>query len=208
MPRPAKTRALPRKKPKQERSRETVEVILEAAARVLGREGYAGANTNLIAAEAGISVGSLYQYFPGKDALLVELLRRHRERMLALLVGHLEGLAAGDPKETIPALVRAMLDAQGIDPALHRLMIEQVLRRDARAAVDDFEPRVEAAVARALATFASRLRVSDVELAAFVVVRLVLGVAHAAVVDRPAVAERGRLAKEVSDAIVRYLVRD
>src|ERR1700736_5178789 len=69
MTKPSKTRARPRKAPKQERSREMVETILEAAARVFVREGYARATTNRIAAAAGISVGSLYQYFPGKDAI-------------------------------------------------------------------------------------------------------------------------------------------
>lgn len=67
----------PRKSPRQERSRLTVERILDAAARIFQEEGYAGATTNEIADEAQVSVGSLYQYFPNKDAILVELTRRH-----------------------------------------------------------------------------------------------------------------------------------
>jgi AcrR family transcriptional regulator len=72
-----------------------VEAILEAAARVLIREGYARTTTNRIAAAAGISVGSLYQYFPGKDALVVALLRRHREGMVRVLASHLDDADRG-----------------------------------------------------------------------------------------------------------------
>lgn len=62
----------PRKQPQQRRSRATVDKILAAAAQVLAEEGD-GATTDRIAARAGVSIGSLYQYFPNKDALLLEL---------------------------------------------------------------------------------------------------------------------------------------
>lgn len=68
----------PRKQPKQARSRATVDRILEGAARVLAEEGYA-ATTDRIAAAAHVSVGSLYQYFPHKDAMILALATRHLE---------------------------------------------------------------------------------------------------------------------------------
>lgn len=70
-------RVSPRKHPTQGRSRETVRAILEGAAQVLEREGYAAATTDRIAERAGVSVGSLYQYFPNKDAILLALGRCH-----------------------------------------------------------------------------------------------------------------------------------
>ena len=63
--------------PRQERSRATVEAILEAAAQVFERHGYAAGTTNRIAERAGVSIGSLYQYFPNKDAILVALVEQH-----------------------------------------------------------------------------------------------------------------------------------
>jgi AcrR family transcriptional regulator len=70
----------PRKRPTQPRAVETVACILEAAAQILEAQGRAAFNTNAVAERAGVSIGSLYQYFPGKDALLIALMRREKER--------------------------------------------------------------------------------------------------------------------------------
>jgi AcrR family transcriptional regulator len=106
------TRINPRKVPRQQRSSATVEAILEAAARILERGGLDALNTNSVAAMAGVSVGSLYQYFPGKEALLAELVRKWR----ALLVGRIEAIRQ-DPPETLDALVHKMVEAA----VLHQL---------------------------------------------------------------------------------------
>jgi AcrR family transcriptional regulator len=66
----------PRKVPSQPRAAETVAAIVEAAAQVLETKGFEGFNTNAIARRAGVSIGSLYQYFPGKDALTSALMLR------------------------------------------------------------------------------------------------------------------------------------
>lgn len=75
-----------RRRPVQARSRQTVERILDAAAHVFGERGYAG-TTNHVAERAGISIGSLYQYFPDKDALLVALHDRHLDEVGRHLLG-------------------------------------------------------------------------------------------------------------------------
>lgn len=72
----------PRKTPRQRRSAELVEAIYEAGARILETEGLAGLNTNRVAEVAGVSVGSLYQYFPSKEAIVAGLLRRSRQDLL------------------------------------------------------------------------------------------------------------------------------
>src|SRR5262245_13367385 len=72
--RPRKTTREVRKAPEQARSKATVNVILEASARILESGGLRGFNTNAVAAKAGVSIGSLYQYFPNKDAILLALL--------------------------------------------------------------------------------------------------------------------------------------
>ncbi|WP_298223199.1 TetR/AcrR family transcriptional regulator [Acidocella sp.] len=73
----------PRKQATQARSARTVENILEAAARILEGLGFEGYTTNAIAAKAGVSIGSLYQYFPNKDAITIALIKRETARLLA-----------------------------------------------------------------------------------------------------------------------------
>ena len=82
MPDPQAT-VQPRKKPAQARSRATVEAILEAATRILRDQGLADLTTNRVAERAGVSVGSLYQYFPSREAILAELVRRLRREYVA-----------------------------------------------------------------------------------------------------------------------------
>src|SRR5256885_17137254 len=91
------TRLKPRRRPRQERSRETVEAIVEAAAQVFERHGYAAGTTNRIAERAGVSIGSLYQYFPNKDAIVAELARRHIAEIGAVAWPGLEALVENGP---------------------------------------------------------------------------------------------------------------
>lgn len=108
----------PRKAPRQARSQKTVEAILEAAARVLARDSLAGFNTNRVAEIAGVSVGSLYQYFPGKDALCAALIERaHTE--LRDAIERVVAETEGRPLEVaIRALVRLAIRQQYGEPLL------------------------------------------------------------------------------------------
>src|SRR3954452_9973154 len=92
-----KTPVKPRRKPSQERSHQTVEAILEAAAQVFERHGYAAGTTNRIAERAGISIGSLYQYFPGRDAILIAIVDRHIDEGAAALAPVLASLETDAP---------------------------------------------------------------------------------------------------------------
>src|SRR6516164_1611810 len=90
-----KVQTNPRKLASQERSRATVDALLEATARILLKEGYDKASTNRIAEVAGVSIGSLYQYFPSKEALVAAVIDRHTQEVaevtrsaLVKLVGH------------------------------------------------------------------------------------------------------------------------
>lgn len=76
----------PRKKPTQERSAVTVDAIVEAAIRILRRDGWAGLTTTRVAGLAGVSVGSLYQYFPNRAAIAVEIVRRRTRHFLTAVL--------------------------------------------------------------------------------------------------------------------------
>lgn len=180
------------------------EGILDAAARVFIELGYAGATTNKIADAAKISVGSLYQYFPSKEALAVELLRRYRTKVLEVVGAELGRVEERGLEKVIRELVDALLRADGIDPALQRVLIEQVLRTSARAEVLGFEERLEEVVAEQLRRANTGVAERDLKVAAFLVVRVVLAVVHAVRVDRSEL-DTARLRDHVTRLIVRYL---
>jgi AcrR family transcriptional regulator len=114
-----------RKEPRQERARATVEAILEAAARILDRQGWGRFTTNAVAEVAGVSIGSLYQYFPNKLALVEAILRRHFDDVLSALRFADEQASR---IERIKGLVSGMITAHSNHPSLHRVLLEEVPR--------------------------------------------------------------------------------
>src|SRR5260221_9595373 len=123
---PRRKRFSPRKSPRQERSRATVEAILEAATDILIRQGAGRLTTNRIAERAGVNIASLYQYFPGKQAIIAELRRRHgAERRAAVRQALIE--RRGDSLEsTLQALVSMGVAAHAVNPELQRVFSEEL----------------------------------------------------------------------------------
>ncbi|MBX9298353.1 TetR/AcrR family transcriptional regulator [Chromobacterium vaccinii] len=107
-----------RKAPRQARSRAMVDAIVEAGARVLDARGWAGFTTNEVAGVAGVSIGSLYQYFPDKTALVDAIRRRHFDAVLAAL------RPAADGQAGLEGLVDGMLAIHRDYPALHRVLLD------------------------------------------------------------------------------------
>jgi AcrR family transcriptional regulator len=114
-----------RKEPHQARARATVEAILEAGARILDRQGWGRFTTNAVADTAGVSIGSLYQYFPNKAALVEAILRRHFEDVLTALRKANEHSSRS---ARIEGLISGVIAAHSIHPSLHRVLLEDVPR--------------------------------------------------------------------------------
>jgi AcrR family transcriptional regulator len=201
-----RARTTPRKKPRQERSHATVEVILSATARVLCSTGYDRASTNRIALAAGVSVGSLYQYFPSKEALVAALVERHTDQMMSLLRAKLAEVALAPLPVAARALIEAMFDAHAVDPKLHKVLIEQVPRVGRLEKLVDMEREVEALLASYLQARAGELRRKDVASAAVVLVHLVESVTHHAVLAETPAPRVRALADELTDMVLRYLL--
>jgi AcrR family transcriptional regulator len=113
-----RARLKPRKLPAQARSAETVKAVVEAAARILETKGFDGYTTNAVADRAGVSIGSLYQYFPNKDAITKALIQRETSTLLA----EVDALDKFDPAQGILRLIRAAVAHQLRRPALARLL--------------------------------------------------------------------------------------
>jgi AcrR family transcriptional regulator len=120
----ADRRLEPRRKPRQVRAELTRERILTAAAHVFAAHGYAAGTTNRIAEQARISIGSLYQYFPNKDAILAELLVQHIDRGTWTGADELD-FSPGTLGAVVRALIRDAIDNHRDDPRLLRVMVEE-----------------------------------------------------------------------------------
>ncbi len=131
--------ATPRKRPLQARSRETYAAILEATARILEAEGLEAANTNAIAERAGVSVGSLYQYFPDKAAIFAELIIASETELGDMLEALVSSTGAQTLEERLALLVRAGVAQQMARPQLARLLdyLEATLPADPKMRAAD-----------------------------------------------------------------------
>ena len=198
----------PRKEASQERSCATVDALLAATARVFVKEGYARASTNKVAETAGVSIGSLYQYFPSKKALVSAVIDRHMGEMIDLVRTSLVRVAQLPLEDAARELVRVMIDAHRIEPKLHRVLVEQIPRIGNLEQIESIDDEGIDLVRAYLETHRSKIDVADLDLAAFVAVTSVEALTHAAVLRRPALLEEPRATAfqgEVAMLVVRYL---
>src|SRR5215471_9128905 len=203
-----KTRTNPRKIASQERSRMTVEALLEATARILMKEGYDRASTNRIADAAGVSIGSLYQYFPSKEALVAGVIDRHTQGMMQVVRDALVKVAMRPIEEAARELVRVMIDAHCVNPKLHRVLVEQVPRVGRLDNIQAIDREAYALVRAYLEAHRDEVDIADTDMAAFVCVTTVEALTHAAVVHRREVLSEERatvFVDEVTALILRYL---
>ncbi|HEX3104599.1 MAG TPA: TetR/AcrR family transcriptional regulator [Terriglobales bacterium] len=205
---PRKLRTTPRKLASQERSRQTVNSILEATTRVLIKDGYDRASTNKIAAVAGVSVGSLYQYFPSKEALVAAVSERHSQELLQLMRSTFLRVAAGPIEVAAHEFVSAAIDAHRVNPKLHRVLAEEVPRIGRLENVDAINEDVYELIRGYLEAHRAEIHVADLDVAAFICVTAVDALTHAAVLRRPEILTDEKAAMfvvAVTDLVVRFL---
>jgi AcrR family transcriptional regulator len=203
-----KLKTNPRKSASQERSRLTVDTILEATTRVLVKEGYDRASTNKVAAAAGVSIGSIYQYFPSKEALVAAVSERHSEEVLQLMRKALLKVAARPIKVAAREFVSVAIDAHRVNPRLHRVLAEQVPRIGRLENVEAINQDVYALIRGYLDAHRDEIHVADLDVAAFVTVTAVEALTHAAVLRRPEILAEEKaemFVNEVTDLVGRYL---
>ncbi|GAP99988.1 TetR/AcrR family transcriptional regulator [Leptolyngbya sp. NIES-2104] len=210
---PSKPSAIPRKLPKQERSHFTVEAILTATTHILTEQGYDQLTTNRVAERAGVSIGSLYQYFPNKQALIFALAEHHANAMMQLAQQHLEGLS--DPlrvsrrDRTIPGvlsqIVKAALAAHAVNPKLHRVLHEQIPHSEIMQRLD--QAKMENLLRSFLAQRSDQLQPKNLELAVFMVERTIRALIHGAMIDRPELLKTEEFEQELLRMLLVYLVK-
>lgn len=188
-----------RKQPRQARSRDTVAVIVEAGAQVLARKGCSGFSTNEVAAAAGVSIGSIYQYFPNKVSLIDAIRFKHFQDVLRafdLPEGGCDELEIGVGK-----LIDGMIESHELHPGLHRILLDEVPRPNDELADDKhFDLAYREGFSKFVAQMTGLAAPSLLELAASVLASAVEGMIH------EAARRDGTGQREFRDEVVRLVV--
>jgi AcrR family transcriptional regulator len=199
-------RTAPRKRPQQERSRDTVEVILTAAERILAQGGLAMLTTARVAEVAGISVGSLYQYYPNKDAICGALIERAVAGYREAFRAHLAASHALPFDVAIRRTIEGILFVFRAAPRFHSELFETVSSSGQRDAYRAYLTACTEIFAAYLETRRDEARVAPET--AYVVVRAADGLAQAIARDQPEPARMALLADEITRLALGYLERD
>lgn len=194
-----------RRRPTQARAQATYDAILEAAAQVLVADGFDHASTNRLAQVAGVSVGSLYQYFGNKEGVYTALIEQHCDKQVALLQQMVGALGSAPLTLAVKAYIQAMIASHEQDRPVHRALSQQ-------AAHLGLEPlrRVHAESRRVVRAYLEAHRDAilprDLDLTAFVLVGMVEGIVDSAFFVEDADLNWAGLAHEIERAVLRYLL--
>jgi AcrR family transcriptional regulator len=201
----AATPLAPRKSPRQARSASTVNAILDATARILVERGYAATSTNAVAERAGVSVGSLYQYFPNKNSLINALHTRHIERMKALIEAALAQAMHVSLEDGVSGLIDAAVEAHRFEADLHRVLAQQLVGLDVVEPHDSFDQVLEDRVVALLARHRAEVTLPDLRLAAYMLLHSSHALIHAVVFQRPQGVSLKRASREIVQMLCAYV---
>jgi len=198
---------LQRRSPRQARAVDTVEAIFEATARILQSEGRAGLNTNLVAEHAGVSIGTLYSYFPNKEAILLAMARRETEAVRASVAEALGEDLAQSSAEPVRLAVRALIKGYGRRNKARRILMETLI---AMGHSDEIARPVQA-IADLIAARAATLLPANARplspIALFILTRAVDGVVRAATYEDAKFIASTTFEDELTELVLRYITR-
>ncbi len=200
----------PRKLPRQARSRALVDAILDAAARILEEQGREALNTNLVADKAGVSIGSLYQYFPNRDAIIAAVAERHGHRVHHC-VADLNLKAETSLENAVGRITHSLFSAHALNPALHAALdgdLGQVHGSNPAGGHHHHAGTKDAMIMQLLNlpdTVKNEIQRSDMQLAAATVAEIVHALAHAAIVHPHSYRNPNTLEREAVRAALAYL---
>ncbi len=177
---------LDRRNPKQARALETVEIIFEATTRILQQRGLAALNTNLIAERAGISVGTLYQYFPNKEAILVAMARREIESSGKILLKAISDASADPQSDPVRNAVRALIGIVSRQRKVRRILFDTLITQGFGAELDRNVQEVVQIISGRTEWFLPDRKEPIPPITLFVITRAVNGALRAASQEDPA----------------------
>ncbi|HUA92012.1 MAG TPA: TetR/AcrR family transcriptional regulator [Terracidiphilus sp.] len=195
----------PRKTPAQDRAKATVDAILQAAAYILVKDGWEGFTTNSVAERAGVNVASLYQYFPNKESIAVELQLRHIEKgRRASPDAILRMQSQASLRDALKILIDGAIAEHRVNPRLHKVFAEE-LPRASRHLHGNRGEELNALLADILKPYP--IQVPDLDIALFLLRVTTHAAIHEAACDRPDLLANPLFTEELLTLIERYMVR-
>ena len=204
MPRAARTAQ--RRKPRQKRGEDTVVVLLDATERVVAKRGFRAATTNHIASAAGVSIGTLYHYFPTKEALMTAVVHRMWQGELTAVMEHAETFASAPLADGIRVVVRALVAEVGRKMALYKYWFTEASQLGELTTGLAMADQASAFVRSVLEARRTEVRPRDLAFAADLAVKTALAMARTGARDYEERVKSGELAEELADMLTRYLV--
>lgn len=199
----------PRKYPTQERAKATNDAIIEASTQLLLEQGYDRFTTARAAERAGVSVGSLYQYFPNKAALAAAVIDRCCEEFIVALDRALEGRPRITLAECIGAIVDVVLASHQLAPDLHKVVIDLAPRIGVADRTDSMSRKMAEAIEAVLRMHADEIAPgTDLSTAATIIETLLVALSHRAAMVRGKPSDGEVIATETTCMITRYLARE
>jgi AcrR family transcriptional regulator len=193
-----------RRRPTQRRAVETVEAVLDATVRLLRRGGSNSITTNRIAEVAGVSIGSLYQYFPNRGAIFNALHQRHIDQIDRMVQNTLVEHAGASLKDLVRAIIEAMVKSHAGDPALPELLMREVPHR--AGGTIDFAQRLHGIFLLAISSRAHELkRRRNLDVVVFVVAHMIDALSHGVALRRPTTISLAEAQEEAVRAVLAYL---
>lgn len=203
----SKKKKTARKSPKQDRSRATVETILDGFVRVLDQEDGSSASTSRIAEAAGVSVGSLYQYFENRDAILDALQDREFERARKMVEECLREVFSSE-RDLAFAIITRLLALYRAAPGLHRVLAIDGLRVTPTERVLAFDRRMVEMLRVFFEMTSFRVKRKNKHAAAFLLYHCVRATMLATILEEPAGISDDALVRELTDLIVSHLTSE
>ncbi len=204
------TISIARKLPRQDRSRALVDAIVEAAARILVQQGRDALTTNAVALRAGVSIGSLYQYFPNREAILAAVARDHldavHQHVAAIDLRDADCLA-----DAVARIISGLFAAHMINPSLHLALAREISAGSLSAPVHS-KPGAKTAVVALFdsvrRSIQNEIRCSDYQLAVSVAAEIAHALSHHAIECTDDDVRYDRLEREAVRVVLAYLRSD
>lgn len=202
----SKKRLNPRKEPNQDRAKDTVENIVGATAHILEKDGFEKISTNRIAEKAGVSIGSLYQYFPTKEAIFSFMMERYvrsQTEMVDKIL--LERKQSRDLKETIRIIISAIMESKIKQSRFQKMFAEKVLSFAGYESLQKQDDHLIALFEKYLEPFESEVRKDNLDISLYFVIQSVKVLPIAILYQNRIKLQDPRVTDELVELVYRYM---